>query len=70
MTQKMKSSEKITLWALAAGAACCFCLKLFASFHWLPAIVVSVLFAGAAYRALLQMGANESIVDSKTINQK
>lgn len=71
MAQKMKSSEKIALVALAIGIACCLGLKLyFTTLPWWPAIIVGLLAAGGSYETLLQLGANESIVDSKTINHK
>lgn len=70
MAQKMKSSEKIALAALVIGIAGCLFLKLYFTLPWLPSIIVGALAAGGSYQTLLQLGANESIVDSKTVNHK
>jgi len=67
---KMRASEKIALAAFILGALACLAMKVFTTFPWWPSIIVGALVAGAAYEVFLQLGANESIVDSKLINKE
>ncbi|SAL20902.1 hypothetical protein AWB70_01075 [Caballeronia cordobensis] len=67
----MKRTEKFALGSAAAGVVAGIALHQWADF--LPtwcSVVLGVFVAAGLYKALIEQAANESIVDSKSINQK
>jgi hypothetical protein len=69
--RKMKRTEKFALGSAAAGVVAGLALNHWADF--LPtwcSVVFGLFVAAAIYKAQIEQAANESIVDSKAINQK
>ena len=67
----MKRTEKFAMGAAAAGVAAGLALHYWADF--LPtwcSVVLGIFVAAGLYKALIEQAANESIVDSKSINQR
>jgi hypothetical protein len=65
----MKRSDWITIAALAFGAFATAGCRFYFELPWIGSIIVGLLVSGGLYTQFLRIAADESVVNSKTINR-
>jgi len=66
----MKRSERIAFIALALGFGGGAGLHLGLGFGWFPCVIFGVMIAGPLYAQWIKLASEQTIVDSKALNEK